>query len=76
MLASANDTAITGGRMKIICVDNFGKETVSDTLIAENVNKHYAVFIVNKLNEKFSGNYAQSYYRLVRDDHKLYKFEP
>lgn len=62
--------------MKIIQVDNFNRETVSDTLIAENVNKMFAKHITDFLNEKFSGGASPNYYRAVDDNYKLYEFEP
>ena len=62
--------------MKIILVDNFDREMTSDTLIAENVEKHYGERIVEFLNNKFSGSTSPDYFRLVDDGHKLYIFEP
>jgi hypothetical protein len=62
--------------MKIICVDNFDRENVSDQLVAENVPKHYAEFLVEKLNDKFSGSSSSSFFRVVPDDHILFVFEP
>ena len=62
--------------MKIIVVDNFDRESESDTLVAENVNKYYGEFIVDFLNDKFSGDSSSEWFRLVEDNHKLYEFEP
>lgn len=62
--------------MKIIAVSNFDNESVSDVLVAENVSEYYAKHIVEFLNGKFSGTSSPNYYRVVSDDHKLYKFEP
>lgn len=63
--------------MKIISVDNFNRETVSDILVCENIEaKQYGDCMVKALNDKFSGEDASRYYRLVPNDHKLYKFEP
>ncbi|PAD70588.1 hypothetical protein CHH83_01950 [Bacillus sp. 7586-K] len=61
--------------MKVICVDNFARETHDDVLVCENVNDFYGKFIVNMLNEKLSGEHSSDYYRLVEDDYKLYKYE-
>jgi hypothetical protein len=61
--------------MKIIQVDNFDREYKSDVLVAENVHEFYGKHIVNFLNDKFSGDHAPDFYRLVPDDHKLYEFE-
>lgn len=62
--------------MKIICVDNFNRESRSDNLVAENVNAYYAKFIVEILNERFSGRDCSDFYRVVENDYKLYTFEP
>ena len=40
--------------MKIIKVDNFDRESVSDTLIATNVSKYYAKIISLMLNTSVS----------------------
>lgn len=58
--------------MKIICVDNFGRESEADTLIAENVNKYWGEQIINALNDKEHEN-SQSYFRLVEDDYVLWR---
>jgi hypothetical protein len=62
--------------MKIIQVDNFDREIVSDILIAENVPEHFAELIVTYLNNTLSGPCSLDYYKRVPDDYKLYKFEP
>ena len=62
--------------MKIIQIDNFGRDHVSDALVAEKVNDYYAKFIVKKLNKHFSGVTSPLFYKAVPDDHKLYEFEP
>jgi hypothetical protein len=61
--------------MKIIRVDNFDREDISDVLVAENVHEYYGKRLVAFLNEEFSGEHSPDYYRLVEDDHVLYKFE-
>ena len=61
--------------MKIIRVDNFDKDFISDGLIAENVNEFFAKLIAKLLN-KYTGVNSQDYFKAVPDDHKLYKFEP
>ena len=61
--------------MKIICVDNFDRETVNDSLVAENVNACYGKYIVALLNEH-EGQHSPNFYRLVEDDHTLYKWKP
>lgn len=62
--------------MKIIKVDNFDRENVSDTLVAENVNDFFGKLFVDLLNDKFSGGTSPDYFKLAPDDYKLYKFEP
>jgi hypothetical protein len=62
--------------MKIISVDNFGRDYKPDKLIAENVNKRLGQIMVDALNDKLSGNEAQDHYRLVPDDHKLLEIQP
>lgn len=62
-------------KMKIIRVDNYAREHVSDTLVAENVHEFYGKYLVDFLNEKFSGKHSFDFYRLVPDDYKLYVFE-
>lgn len=62
--------------MKIIRIDNFNRDSISDILVAENVSELYALIIVEFLNEKYSGE-ASSYFYIYRsDDYKLYTFEP
>ena len=62
--------------MKIIKVDNFNRESVSDDLIAKELTRHYAELIVNFLNERFSGHRSSIFYKAVDDAHKLYQFKP
>ena len=59
--------------MKIIQVDNFDRESISDILVAENVHKEYIKTIVRTLNTKYSGDYAENYYKAVEDDYKLFE---
>lgn len=62
--------------MKIVCVDNFDRETISDVLICENIAFGYGEDIVKFLNDRYSGNSSSDFYKLVSDDYKLFKFEP
>jgi len=62
--------------MKIICVDNFGRESISDRLIAENVPDYWARIIVELLNSHASGDHDPNYFQAVADNHKLYEFVP
>lgn len=61
---------------KIIKIDNFDRETVSDQLIAENVNDYYGKQIVEDLNARWSGDQSPDFFKLVPDDHKLRTYEP
>lgn len=62
--------------MKIIAVDNYDRENVSDILVAENVSVHFGESITKYLNARFSGDYATTFFKLVYDDYKLYEFKP
>jgi hypothetical protein len=59
--------------MKIIGVDNYDRENVSDILVAENVNEYYSKLIVKKLNV---GGDESRFYKAVNDDYALYVFDP
>lgn len=61
--------------MKIICEDNFNRDYISDWLVAENVSSIMGKRIVKLLNE-YEGKDSPNFYKLVKDDYKLYKFEP
>ncbi|KEK23883.1 hypothetical protein BAGA_05425 [Bacillus gaemokensis] len=61
--------------MKIICVDNFDRDTHDDKLVCESIDKYYGEVVVNSLNDKLSGEHSDSYFKLVEDDYKLYKYE-
>jgi hypothetical protein len=63
--------------MKIIAKSNHDKETVSDIVIATNVTQYYGDIIVEYLNSILCRNdYDPFFYLLVKDNHKLYKWEP
>lgn len=62
--------------MKIIVVDNFGRENVSDKLVCTNVSQFHGEIMVKGLNDRLSGNSSVVFYKLVPNDYKLYKFEP
>lgn len=62
--------------MKIIMIDNYDRETIDDVLIAENISNFYASCVVEALNAKYSGDRSPYYFALVKDNHKLHKFEP
>ncbi|RWX40807.1 hypothetical protein EHH54_10380 [Rhizobium leguminosarum] len=58
--------------MKIISKDNFARENVADTLVAENVHDYYAKDIAEFLQSKHGGENASRYYEAVADDYKLW----
>ncbi|WP_064199127.1 hypothetical protein [Brevibacillus brevis] len=58
--------------MKIIAVDNFAREYIADTLIAENVNEYMGKRIVDALNDKQHEN-SQDFFKLVSDDYVLWR---
>lgn len=62
--------------MKIICKDNFDRESVSDQLVCESVNEFYGSKIVDFLNDRFSGDHSPNFYKLVDDNYRLYVWEP
>jgi len=55
--------------MKIVIVDNFGRESVADVLVAENVNENYAQKIVDFLNSENGEN--SDWFVLKPDDYRL-----
>lgn len=62
--------------MKIVQRDNFDRENISESLIAENVPLFWAEKIVTFLNDEFSGPESPFYCAAKPDDYKLYVFEP
>ena len=62
--------------MKIISINNFGKESVSDIVIAEKVHGYYVEFITTELNRVFGRDKSPDFFRAVEDDYKLYTFKP
>lgn len=61
--------------MKIVKVDNYDREIYDDVLIAENVHKGYGELIIKLLNDN-PRRYDCDYFKLVKDDYQLFKFEP
>lgn len=59
------------GIMKIVAVDNYDRESVSDELICENVNEYHGKRIVNLLNLD-AGEHSDWFFELKEDDYKLY----
>lgn len=61
--------------MKVICIDNFNREHISDTLFRDNLSEQEAMDIAKEQNRK-QGEFGDKYFRAVGDDYKLYRFEP
>lgn len=59
--------------MKIVAVDNFARETISDLLVAENIiDKGHAEVMVKALNDRYCNNdYAPRYYTIQEDTYRL-----
>lgn len=64
--------------MKIVKADNFDREGQAgdDVLIAENVSEQWAKVIVELLNDKTCHRYSKDFFKSVKDDYNLKKFEP
>lgn len=62
--------------MKIIRVDNFDRETISDALVCDNVAIGYSEMLVEALNSTFGGEYSSDFFKLVDDDYVLYQYDP
>lgn len=62
--------------MKIIAVDNYDRETVSDILVCKNCDEYEAKIMCEALNEKLGGPSSPRFFKVVEDDYKLYKWEP
>ena len=61
--------------MKIVACSNFGKETVDDKLVAENLSKLEAYNLCRELNASRPDN-DKYYNKVVEDDYILYTWEP
>jgi hypothetical protein len=61
--------------MKVICVDNFNRETRNDFLIVAKVDKETGEQMVTRLNNEADPD-GPNFYRLVGDDYVLYVWEP
>ena len=59
--------------MKIIRISNYGDESMSEGLVAEKVNRTYLKEILEFLNRDPDGIY---FFKAVKDNHILYKFQP
>lgn len=62
--------------MIILKKDNFDRETISDKVIAVNVDLLWANLIVDLLNKTYSGEESTDFFIVKPDDHKPYIYEP
>ena len=60
--------------MKIIYSDNIPTDMSSERLWLDNVPQDVGERVCEKLNERLGDNQGP-FYRVVKDDHKLYVFE-
>lgn len=60
---------------KVIGVDNFDRDWISDTLVEENLSKEAAEKIAQDRNYR-EGKHGTRYFKAVPQDHKLYTWEP
>lgn len=58
--------------MKIIKVDNFGRESIADSLIADNVNEYWGKKIILFLLDELHDD-SPYYFNLVDDDYVLWR---
>jgi hypothetical protein len=62
--------------VKIICKDNYDRDTESDRLIAENIPcERMAKVMADALNAAESAS-TENFYEAKPDDYKLHTFEP
>jgi len=62
--------------MKIVNVDNFNRDEVSDKLVCQNIDKEIGKEIVEFLNDEYSGSCAAHFYKLLPDHYRLYTWKP
>lgn len=56
--------------MKIVCVDNYARDTVADRLVAENLNEHEARVMCLALNEDPARS-SDAWFVVKPDDYRL-----
>ncbi len=59
--------------MKLVAIDNYDREEVADTLIAENVSERDAQVMADAWNARYSGDCADTYCVVKGDDYRLSK---
>ncbi len=60
---------------KVIAIDNYDRQHISDQLIADNMTETEANVKASAMNAKTSDDYWW-YYKAVPQDYKLYTFDP
>jgi hypothetical protein len=58
--------------MKIITKDNFCRDLFTETVIAENVNRHFGEQLVKAWNDRYWNEHSDYYLELVEDNYRLY----
>lgn len=58
--------------MIIICVDNYGRETIADRLVLDNLSEEEAKQMVTSLNNDH-GRDDSNFYRMELDDYVLWR---
>lgn len=60
--------------MKIICTDNFARESIADRLVVEGIeHEGEAIAMSNGLNQAFGGENSPNYYTAVPDNYRLWR---
>jgi hypothetical protein len=62
--------------MKLILIDNFGRDCISEQLVAENVSSYWANRIQAWADSHWNSSENPQYLTVRPDDYELYKFEP
>ena len=63
-------------KCNIVSISNFDLETYDEKIVAKEVPLYYAKFIVEAMNNKFSGDDSQDYFVIKPTDYVPYVFEP
>ena len=65
-----------GELFKVIAIDNYDRENVSDRLIESNISEFDAKAYAALLNDERNAQSEDWFYRAVPMSHKLYKYDP
>lgn len=61
---------------KVVAIDNYGRDHVSDQLVAENLSDEDAQALREEHQRLYGGHNAMRYYVVKPDDYKLFVWEP